>query len=67
MRKLNLVATLLGLLPSITLAAIFEVREINGETTNSSIWDQDEPPHFYWSMFMFRKRRTTNGKQASEA
>jgi len=22
-----------------------------------------EPPHFYWSMFMFRKRRTTNGKQ----
>ena len=26
-----------------------------------------EPPHFYWSMFMFRKRRTTNGKQASEA
>ena len=26
-----------------------------------------EPPHFYWSMFMFRKRRTENGKQASEA
>ena len=26
-----------------------------------------EPPHFYWSMFMFRNRRTTNGKQASEA
>ena len=26
-----------------------------------------ELPHFYWSMFMFRKRRTTNGKQASEA
>ena len=23
-----------------------------------------EPPHFYWSMFMLRKRRTTNGKQA---
>ena len=26
-----------------------------------------EPPHFYWSMLMFRQRRTTNGKQASEA
>ena len=26
-----------------------------------------EPPHFYWSMSMFRKRRTTNGEQASEA
>jgi hypothetical protein len=26
-----------------------------------------EPPHFYWSMSMFRKRRTTNGKQATEA
>lgn len=32
-----------------------------------SIVYDDEPPHFYWSMFMFRKRRTTNGEQASEA
>ena len=26
-----------------------------------------EPPHFYWSMSMFRKRRTENGEQATEA
>ena len=26
-----------------------------------------EPPHFYWSMSMFRKRRTDNVEQATEA
>ena len=29
--------------------------------------EQVEPPHFYWSMSMFRKRRTENGEQATEA
>lgn len=41
MRTLNLVATLLSLLPSVTLAAAFELREIYGETTNSTRWDQE--------------------------
>ena len=41
MSKFNFIATLLGLLPTVTLAAIFEVREINGETTNSTRWDQE--------------------------
>jgi len=26
-----------------------------------------EPPHFYWSMSMYRKRRTENGEQETEA
>ena len=29
--------------------------------------EKAEPPHFYWSMSMFRKRRTENGEQATEA
>ena len=33
----------------------------------SDLANRTEPPHFYWSMSMFRKRRTENGEQATEA
>ena len=35
--------------------------------TNPIAIEAHEPPHFYWSMSMFRKRRTENGEQATEA
>ena len=47
--------------------ALWEISELHDELGVEEVWsDGDEPPYFYWSMSMFRKRRTTNGKQASE-
>ena len=33
----------------------------------SRLVEADEPPHLTWSTAMFRKRRTENGEQATEA
>ena len=54
---------------SYQIGCLYSVSEIEetGQTASYSFEGGSEPPHFYWSMFMFRKRRTTNGKQASEA
>ena len=54
------------------LSDVYEILKnehlVSSESEFSRDWlGRSEPPHFYWSMFMFRKRRTTNGKQASEA
>ena len=37
------------------------------ETGDDPYFNEAEPPHLNWSTAMFRKRRTENGEQATEA
>ena len=46
---------------------LVERDELTSGTTWHSAAQVTEPPHLTWSTAMFRKRRTENGEQATEA